>query len=77
MPDNPKVPLSWAMDQAGTLAQLWLKDNAPKPCTTEEFVDLFMSATFSILCRMTGKTPDELMEAMTLDMDMIVNKITD
>lgn len=77
MPDNPKVPLSWALEQAGTLAQLWLRDNAPKPCTTEEFTNLFLKATSEILCRMTGKTLEELMEAVTMDMDQIINKVVD
>ena len=54
MPEKVKVPLSWALEQAGTLAQLWMRDNAPKPCTTEAFCDLFLKSTFEIMGRMTG-----------------------
>lgn len=75
MPEKVKVPLSWALEQAGTLAQLWMRDNAPKPCTTEAFCDLFLNATFEIMGRMTGMSPQELMDAMKPDMDMVIQKI--
>lgn len=75
MPEKIKVPLSWALEQAGTLAQLWMMDNAPKPCTTEAFCDLFLNATFEITGRMTGMSPQELMGAMSSDMDLVIQKI--